>query len=192
MRRSVTGELETKVDRFPAEIVELYPWATRLGSASIAARRCAVRRTTRRRPCPQCGRASRCLGTKIPIPTKADDRARQALRSSIREQRPAAVERMERSAGPPPSPYWQRQIAELEARPANEGRVETIGVRSIFPPQETVGDGKQLELVSDHFSPRKNDLTPISTTKKAANNIRIPDPIVCARAPCSSSAATID
>ena len=76
-------------------------------------------------PCPQCGRASRCLGTKIRIPTKADDRAWQALRSSIREQRLAAVERMERMRVRRRH-RLERQIAELEARPANEGRERAI------------------------------------------------------------------
>jgi hypothetical protein len=76
-------------------------------------------------PCPQCGQVSRCLGTKIRIPTKGDDREWETLRSSLREQRLVAVERMERIRVRRRH-RLERQIAELEARPANEGRARMI------------------------------------------------------------------
>jgi hypothetical protein len=49
----------------------------------------------------------------------------QALRSSIREQRLAAVERMERMRVRRHH-RLERQIAELEARPPNDGRERAI------------------------------------------------------------------
>ena len=76
-------------------------------------------------PCPHCGQVSRCLGTKIRIPTRGDDRAWQTLRSSIREQRLAAIERMERIRVRRRH-QMERQNAELEDRPANEGRGRAI------------------------------------------------------------------
>jgi len=76
-------------------------------------------------PCPKCGQGARYLGTKIRIPSKGDDRAWQALRSSVREWRIAAVERMERMRVRRRH-VLERQIAELETRPANEGRERTI------------------------------------------------------------------
>jgi hypothetical protein len=76
-------------------------------------------------PCPHCGQVSRCLGTKIRIPTQGDDRAWQTLRSSVREQRLVAVERRERMRVRRRH-RLEREIAELEARPANEGRARTI------------------------------------------------------------------
>lgn len=76
-------------------------------------------------PCPQCGQAARCLGTKIRIPAKDDDRAWQSLLASIRERRLAAVERMELMRVRRRHEL-ERHIAELEARPANKGRQRTI------------------------------------------------------------------
>jgi hypothetical protein len=76
-------------------------------------------------PCPRCGRASLYLGTKIRIPTKGDDRAWQVLRSSTCEQRLAAAERME-LVRVRLRHRLERQIAELEGRPENEGRDRAI------------------------------------------------------------------
>jgi hypothetical protein len=88
----------------------------------------AVRRPTHHPaavPCPQCGRACQCLGTKIRIPSKGDERAWQDLRVGIREQRIADVERSERMRVRRRH-RLERQIAELEARPTNEGRARTL------------------------------------------------------------------
>jgi hypothetical protein len=75
--------------------------------------------------CPQCGQASRCLGTKLRIPTKGDDRSWHALRSSIRKQRLATLEYSKRMRVRRRH-RLERQIAELEALPANEGRESAI------------------------------------------------------------------
>jgi hypothetical protein len=72
-------------------------------------------------PCPQCGRACRCLGTYIRIPAKSNDSAWRDLRVSIREQRLAAQERMDRLRVRRRH-RLERQIADLEARPTIEGR----------------------------------------------------------------------
>ena len=87
----------------------------------------AVRRPTEYSgavPCPQCGQGARCLGTKLRIPTKGDDRAWQALRSFILEQGVTAVE--QERVRVRHRHRLERQIAELEARPANDGRERTI------------------------------------------------------------------
>lgn len=76
-------------------------------------------------PCPKCGLACRCLGTKIRIPAKGDERAWRDLRDGIREQRLAAQERLERMRVQRRH-RLERQIAELEAGPADEGRALTL------------------------------------------------------------------
>ena len=76
-------------------------------------------------PCPRCGGTCQCLGTKIRIPSKSDERAWEDLRACIREGRFAAVERLERMRVHRRH-RLERQIAELEKRPANEGRARTL------------------------------------------------------------------
>ncbi len=97
-----------------------------MGNATWACFDCreAVRRPTHYLdavPCPQCGHACRCLGTKIRIPAKGDERAWRDLRVGISEQRLADQERSDRMRARRRH-RLERQIAELEARPANEGR----------------------------------------------------------------------
>ena len=101
-----------------------------MGNATWACFDCreAVRRPTHYPdavPCPQCGRACRCLGTKIRIPAKGDERAWRDLRVGIREQLLADQERSERMRARRRH-RLERQIAELEARPANEGRAGAL------------------------------------------------------------------
>jgi hypothetical protein len=76
-------------------------------------------------PCPQCGRACCCLGTKIRIPAKGDEPAWRDLRDGIREQRLADHERIERMRVRRRH-RLERQIADLEARPPNEGRAKAL------------------------------------------------------------------
>ena len=102
---------------------------THMGNATWVCFDCreAVRRPTHYSeavPCPQCGHACRCLGTKIRIPSKGDEREWQHLRVAIRETRLADVERGERMRVR--RHRLERQIAELETRPANEGRARTL------------------------------------------------------------------
>jgi hypothetical protein len=75
--------------------------------------------------CPHCGQVSQCLGTKIRIPPRGDDRAWQTLRSFLREQRLVAVELMERMRVRR-CHRLERRIAELETRAADKGRARTI------------------------------------------------------------------
>jgi hypothetical protein len=75
--------------------------------------------------CPRCGLASRCVGTKIRIPGKRDDRRWNALRSYLSLQRRVALEnrehiRVRRRHG------LERRIAEIESRPVKEGRLRTL------------------------------------------------------------------
>ena len=76
-------------------------------------------------PCPQCGQDCVCLGTKIHIPSKRDDRAWQALRILIREARHAALERVERMRVEHRH-RLERLIAVVESRPGNDGREGTL------------------------------------------------------------------
>ncbi len=76
-------------------------------------------------PCPDCGAPCRCLGTKFRVPCKGDERAWRELRASIRDARSTVAEAAD---------YWrvrlrhllERQIADLEAHPANEARTRAI------------------------------------------------------------------
>jgi hypothetical protein len=73
----------------------------RMGNATWACFDCcvAVRRPTQHAdavPCPQCGRACLCLGTKLRIPARDDEKAWQKLRTSICEGRLEALEHSER------------------------------------------------------------------------------------------------
>jgi hypothetical protein len=74
--------------------------------------------------CPQCRRACRWLGTRIRIPAKGDERAWRELRVDIRERELANQERIERKRVR--RHRIERRIADLEARPSNEGRVRTL------------------------------------------------------------------
>jgi hypothetical protein len=101
-----------------------------MGKATWACFDCcvAVRRSTqhaRAVPCPQCGRACLCLGTKLRIPARSDEKAWQKLRTSVREGRLAAIEYTERMRVCHRH-RLERQIADLQARPANEGRTKAL------------------------------------------------------------------
>jgi hypothetical protein len=90
--------------------------------------RAAVRRPTQYAeavPCPQCGGVCRCLGTKIRIPPQCDERAWHNLREGINAARLAAAEQSERMRIHLRH-RLERQIAELEALPPNEGRAQTL------------------------------------------------------------------
>ncbi len=101
-----------------------------MGNATWACFDCreAVRRPTHYAeavPCPQCGVDCVCLGTKIRIPARSDKKAWQELRVSLRDNRHAALERAERMRVLQRHSLEQ-QIAELEARPPNDGRKGTL------------------------------------------------------------------
>lgn len=88
----------------------------------------AVRSTTHHAkavPCPQCGRDCLCLGTKIRIPPRDDEKAWQTLRTSIREHRLVMLERLERMRVRRRH-RLERQIDDLERRPDSEGRAKAI------------------------------------------------------------------
>ena len=88
----------------------------------------AVRRPTHHTeavPCPQCGRDCLCLGTKIRIPPRGDDKAWKELRVSIREGRFSALQLAENMRARRRH-YLERKIADLESRPAKEGRAKTL------------------------------------------------------------------
>jgi hypothetical protein len=76
-------------------------------------------------PCPQCGRDALCLGTKIRIPTVSDEKSWEILRTSVSERRIAAQERADRLRVRLRH-HLEKQITEIEARPANEGRAATL------------------------------------------------------------------
>lgn len=76
-------------------------------------------------PCPQCGRACRCLGTRIRIPSRDDARAWYDLRVVIRDQRLAELEHSEPSRVRDRH-HLERQIADIESRPSNEDRDRTL------------------------------------------------------------------
>jgi hypothetical protein len=75
--------------------------------------------------CPHCGQACRCLGTRIRIPSKTDERAWQELRDSIRAARLGDAEQWQRMRVRRRH-RLERQIADLEARPSNEGRARSL------------------------------------------------------------------
>ena len=90
----------------------------------------AVRRPTRRAEavlCPQCGRDCVCLGTKIRIPPKNDRKSWRELSTCCREGRLAALERIERMRVRRRH-RLERQIVELESRPANERQIKEIRI----------------------------------------------------------------
>jgi hypothetical protein len=81
--------------------------------------------------CRQCGAPGRCLGTQIRVPARVDERAWRELRARLRDARSARAEaavysRVRRRH------QLERQIAELEARPANEAR--TVAIRRAKDP----------------------------------------------------------
>jgi hypothetical protein len=90
----------------------------------------SVRRPTRHAgdvPCPLCGQRCRFLRTKLPIPSKRSVKAWQALRERAAANRVAALERawvaMVRLRS-----KLEKELADLEARPADNGRTERIRV----------------------------------------------------------------
>ena len=101
-----------------------------MGNATLVCFDCqeAVRRPTHHAetvPCPQCGGDCVCLGTKIRIPPKSADKAWRELRASTYEGRLDTLERAERLRKLRRH-RLERQIADLEVRPANEGRTKTL------------------------------------------------------------------
>lgn len=88
----------------------------------------AVRRPTHYAetvPCPQCGLDCVCLGTKIRIPPRGDEKAWKDLRVWLRGNRHAAAEQAERMRVLQRHSLEQ-QIADLEARPTNDGRTRAL------------------------------------------------------------------
>ncbi|WP_406697119.1 hypothetical protein V5E97_39655 [Singulisphaera sp. Ch08] len=76
-------------------------------------------------PCPKCGFACHCIGTKIRIPAKGDKRAWRDLREGIRERLHADQERLERMRVQHRH-RLEQQIVEMEAKSANQDRAITI------------------------------------------------------------------
>jgi hypothetical protein len=66
-----------------------------------------------------------CLGTKIRIPRSGDEKAWKQLRVSIREGRFSALELAENMRARRRH-HLERQITDLQSRPANEGRAKTL------------------------------------------------------------------
>ena len=76
-------------------------------------------------PCPRCGLACVCLGTRVPVPPKDDARAWRELGESLREARRADAGRRE-EARVRLRHRLERQALALEARPPDEARARAL------------------------------------------------------------------
>ena len=76
-------------------------------------------------PCPHCGSPCECLGTKIPVPPKNSPKDWDQLRTHLgKARRQRALQIEERLAFD--KEFLARQIAKLQALPANPGRSKEI------------------------------------------------------------------